>query len=154
MSITVEEELSRSCANCNIATGGDIIKWMCAYNAWNEYGDISEITNLLRKNKPIPGAYRNWIALLLEGKAKRSPQLKTSGLQRRNNFIRGYFDSTHAQFKVAKKKGYLRHGETPRDLAIIETADTYGLSDETIRKIINKKKGVIVKLLKYPDFKG
>jgi hypothetical protein len=126
----------KPCEECSYGTGADVLYWQAAINSWHEYGNKQPIIEGLRFQRPIPPFARDFIADFLEGKLKRKPTLKKNRDITRNLFIKSGYRSLCITFKEAKRKGLLKHGETPADLAIAELADIYGLSESTIRGIL------------------
>jgi hypothetical protein len=124
------------CEECPSGMDIDVLYWHAAITSWHETGNKLSIIDGLRKQRPIPPFARNFIAEILEGKAKRKPTLEKSRKITRNSFVKSGYRSLCVTFKEAKRKGLLKHGETPADLAIAELADIYGLSESTIRGIL------------------
>lgn len=127
----------------------DCVFWKCAFTAWHETGDRSEIIKLLRGEGDIPQDAREGIADILEEKFKkfkRNPKLEKARRLTRNNFIRGNYDEFSAVWKQVKKADHNRNrklfptGETPASMAKKSLAEIYGLRVSTIEKILKARK--------------
>lgn len=119
-------------------TVADIFYWKAAITTWNETGDMTHITDGLRNQKPIPPFARDFIADLLQKKAKRNPRHKSIAITRRNQFIRAHYKDFLKRFKTLKKQGKLLDGWSAQDAAEWEVADIYGLSVDTIQSITRR----------------
>jgi hypothetical protein len=131
------------CNDCDHAVIGDLLYWTAAINSWHERKDKSYIIGGLRLNRPIPPFARDFIADMIDGKVRglhvSKSILNDAALARRNGFIRSAYKSLMISAKKAIKEGCITIKITPRDVAIEELADIYGLSISTIKEIVSNR---------------
>jgi hypothetical protein len=120
-------------------TNADIFFWQATINTWHETGDKSNIIEGLRNQRPIPPFAREFIADLLQKKAKRNPRQKSIAITRRNQFIRAHYKDFLKHFKTLKRQGKLLAGWSAQNAAEWEVADIYGLSVPTVQSITRRK---------------
>lgn len=128
------------CEECPSAMDIDVLYWHAAITSWHETGNKLPIIDGLRKQRPIPPFARNFIADVFEGKAKRKPILEKNRNITRNLFIKSGYDWLRSEFNKAKRDGKLLRGQSPRDLAVAELADMYGVSEQTIKDILSGRR--------------
>ena len=121
-------------------TANEWLYWVAAITEWHESGDTEPIAQGLRDGLNIPPFAREHLADMVSGRAKRNPSLDAARRTTRNLFIRGNYAHFLRLAKDAKRRGLLRRGESPADVALQELASMYGLSEDSIHTIIRRKR--------------
>lgn len=120
-------------------TTADLFFWIAAITAWHETGSTTHIQEGLRNGRPIPPFARTFMADLLGKQIKRKKTREASNRRRRNDFIRGNYDSLLKAFQHAKDSGRLKYGQIPCYMAKKELTKLYGLKIDQIEKIVKAR---------------